>query len=83
MVILYNHIKNTTVHLNIAKVSESKEDLDDSDDEEGEGYDTVAEAEDDSQITGSSKKKRKIGHEQQNKGSAKRKQRGEDCWYYG
>lgn len=73
MVILYNHIKNTTVHLNIAEVSKSEEDLDDSDNEDGDGYDMEAEAEDDPQIAWSSKRKRKTMHELQNKGSTKRK----------
>lgn len=78
MVILYNHIKNTIVHLNITKVSESDKELEDSEDDDGEGYDTEVDVEDQPHITGSSKRRRKIGQEDQSKGSTRRKHKGED-----
>lgn len=83
MVIMYNHINNTMVQLNIVDISKSDEELDKSDDDDGEGYDIEAEVEDDPHISKSSKQKRKIGKEEQGKGLAKRKQKGEDddSWY--
>ncbi|XP_057832882.2 intracellular protein transport protein USO1-like [Cryptomeria japonica] len=84
IVILYNHIKNTTIHLNIVEVSELQEELKElDDDDDGEGYDTEADVEDDPQITRSSKRRRKTRKENQRKGSAKMKQKGEDddSWY--
>lgn len=83
MVVLYNHIKNNTAQLNIVEVSKSNEELDDLDDDDGEGYNKKANVEEDPHILGSSKRKRKTGQEDQGKGSAKRKQNGEDddSWY--
>lgn len=83
MVVLYNHIKNTTIQLNIVEVSESDEELDDLDDDDGEGYDTEADVEVDPHNNRSSKHKRKTGQEDQGKGSFRRKQKGEDddSWY--
>ncbi|XP_059076436.1 uncharacterized protein LOC131875780 [Cryptomeria japonica] len=78
MVVLYNHIKNTTVQLNIVEVSDSNEELDESDDDDGEGYDIEVEVEDDPHIPGWSKQKMKTGQEDQGKGSVRRKQKEED-----
>lgn len=58
IVILHNHIKNTTIHLNITEIYESEEVLKDSDDDDGEGYDVKADAEDDPQIVASRKRRR-------------------------
>lgn len=73
MVILYNHFKNITNHLNITEVFASDEELEDSDDDDGEGYDTEIDIKDDPHIARSSKRRRKIGQEDQSKGSVKRK----------
>ncbi|XP_057852043.2 uncharacterized protein LOC131062409 [Cryptomeria japonica] len=69
--------------LNIVEVYESDEELDDSDDDDGEGYETEADVEDEPHITGSSKQRRKKGQEDQIKGLARRKKKGEDdeSWY--
>lgn len=61
MVVLYNHIKNTTIQLSISEVFESEEDLGDLDDDDIEGYDIEVDAEVDPHITESRKRKRKIG----------------------